>query len=95
MPTGMFRTRNVRPPGRESRPIGASALELTSHAANGIEGALLGVEARGYGTCLDCASWISSARLRALPFADRCRGCQEARDLVASLRESSWRGVPA
>jgi RNA polymerase-binding transcription factor DksA len=30
-----------------------------------------------YGLCRDCASFIGLARLRSLPFAQRCRPCQE------------------
>ena len=30
-----------------------------------------------YGLCRDCAGFIGIARLRSLPFAQRCRPCQE------------------
>ena len=33
-----------------------------------------------YGSCLDCGEVIGSARLQAMPFAVRCRGCQESRE---------------
>ena len=33
-----------------------------------------------YGYCLDCGEVIGSSRLRAMPFAVRCRDCQERRE---------------
>ena len=33
-----------------------------------------------YGSCLDCGEVIGSARLQAMPFAVRCRECQESRE---------------
>lgn len=37
-------------------------------------------EAGTYGHCLDCSRHISAARLMAMPFAVRCRECQEHRE---------------
>ena len=71
----------------EELGVGVSLLELTSQTVRGIEIALRRLEAGDYGICSDCRSRISAARLKALPFADRCRGCQEQRDIAAfSLR---------
>ena len=82
----------------EEVEIGVSVLELTSQTVRGIETALQRLEAGEYGLCSDCGSPISSERLRALPFADLCRGCQEKRDNAATVSEprsaSSW-GEPA
>ena len=33
-----------------------------------------------YGSCLDCGEIIASARLQAMPFAVRCRECEESRE---------------
>lgn len=33
-----------------------------------------------YGHCVDCGEAIASSRLRALPFAVRCRDCEETRE---------------
>ena len=33
-----------------------------------------------YGYCIDCAGRIASSRLRAMPFAVRCRDCEERRE---------------
>jgi RNA polymerase-binding transcription factor DksA len=33
--------------------------------------------------CFECGEEISGARLRALPFAVRCKDCEEAREIAA------------
>jgi RNA polymerase-binding transcription factor DksA len=37
-------------------------------------------DAGAYGYCVDCGEVITPARLRAMPFAVRCRECEEARE---------------
>lgn len=69
----------------EEVELGVSVLELTSQTVRSIETALERLEAGAYGTCTECNSPISSVRLRALPFADRCRTCQEKRDRAAPV----------
>ena len=34
-----------------------------------------------YGTCVDCDETISALRLRATPFAVRCKGCEQTREI--------------
>jgi len=48
--------------------------------------ALSRLEEGAYGYCFDCGDEISPKRLRALPFAVRCKDCEEARE-VAEQRE--------
>lgn len=56
-----------------------------------IDEKLLGLDGRPYGVCADCGAPIGAARLRAVPFATRCRDCQAeresegTRDLTARL----------
>lgn len=51
-----------------------------------------------YGYCVDCREIITTSRLRAMPFAVRCRDCEEARECeqyrgrVPLLRASSGLG---
>jgi DnaK suppressor protein len=66
-----------------SQHVGASVLEATALTARGIESALHRLSRGGYGKCVDCDSEIAAARLRALPFAIRCRSCQEQVEGVA------------
>ena len=44
-----------------------------------------------YGYCAECGEEISENRLRALPFALRCKDCEEARE-TAERRELAGRG---
>jgi DnaK suppressor protein len=48
--------------------------------------ALTRLEEGTFGYCFECGDEISERRLRALPFAVRCKDCEEARE-VAELRE--------
>ena len=63
-----------------SAGIGAAIIEITSRRLQGIEGALQRLQSGGYGACSECGAKISAARLRAVPFAGRCRDCQELAD---------------
>ena len=45
-----------------------------------IDEALVRLDAGKYGSCFECADEISEQRLRALPFAVRCRTCEERRE---------------
>jgi DnaK suppressor protein len=60
-----------------SAGISAAIVEITSRRLQDIEGALERLESGTYGRCADCGAEIPAARLRAMPFADRCRDCQE------------------
>ena len=71
-----------------SEAISAAVVEITARILQGVEGALERLRRGGYGLCSDCGAAIPAARLRALPFAERCRGCQESAD---SLRIPSAR----
>ena len=51
-----------------------------------IEAALERLGRRDYGICDDCAEFIGLARLRALPFAERCTPCQSHAELQESRR---------
>ena len=44
------------------------------------------LEQGDYGYCFDCGEEIAEKRLRALPFAVRCKDCEEARE-VAEQRQ--------
>ncbi len=52
-------------------------LELNADTASRIQESLRRLEAGTYGRCCDCDEPIATARLKALPFAERCRDCQE------------------
>ncbi len=45
-----------------------------------INEALSRLEEGHYGNCFECGDEIAEARLRALPFAVRCKDCEQARE---------------
>jgi len=61
-------------------------IQMKSETLHKIEEALLRLEEGTYGNCFECGDEISERRLRALPFAVRCKDCEEARE-VAVQRE--------
>ena len=61
-------------------------IQMKSETLNKIDAALRRLEDGTYGDCFECGDHISEARLRALPFAVRCKDCEEARE-TAEQRE--------
>jgi DnaK suppressor protein len=57
--------------------IGFALLQLKAETLDKIEDALRRIEAGSYGDCASCGGEISEPRLRALPFARRCKDCEE------------------
>jgi DnaK suppressor protein len=71
-------------------------LQMKTETLNKITLALQRLAEGTYGRCLECGDDIAAARLRALPFAVRCKTCEETREsadrlerIVAQRRESS------
>lgn len=61
-------------------------IQMKSETLHKINGALDRLERGDYGNCFECGEEIAEKRLRALPFAVRCKDCEEARE-VAEQRE--------
>jgi DnaK suppressor protein len=61
-------------------------IQMKSETLSKINDALVRLEQGNYGNCFDCGEEIAEKRLRALPFAVRCKDCEEARE-VAEQRE--------
>jgi DnaK suppressor protein len=61
-------------------------IQMKAETLNKIDAALRRIGEGTYGECFECGEEITEARLRALPFALRCRDCEEARE-AAELRE--------
>ena len=62
------------------RDIEFSLLQMRAETLTRIDEALVRLEAGNYGSCFDCEGEISERRLRALPFAVRCQGCEQRRE---------------
>jgi DnaK suppressor protein len=77
--------------------IGFALIQLKTETLTQIDTALRRLEGGHYGHCFECGDEIAEARLRALPFAVRCRDCEQRRE-AADERErfmGQRRGSPA
>jgi DnaK suppressor protein len=61
---------------------------MKAETLNKINEALARLEDGRYGLCFECGEEIAEARLRALPFAVRCKDCEEAREIAAQRERS-------
>lgn len=75
-----LRNENEASVAHESRLLGAALVGISSRTVREIETALRRLRDGSYGTCVDCGGRIRAVRLRALPFAETCLGCQARRD---------------
>jgi DnaK suppressor protein len=66
--------------------IELALIQMKAETLQKIDEALTRLEEGSYGYCFECGEEISELRLRALPFAVRCKDCEEARE-VAQQRE--------
>ena len=57
-------------------------IQMKAETLNKIEEALRRLEEGTFGYCFECGEEISERRLRALPFAVRCKDCEEQRETV-------------
>ena len=56
-------------------------IQMKAETLNKIDEALRRLEEGSFGYCFECGEEISERRLRALPFAVRCKDCEEAREV--------------
>jgi DnaK suppressor protein len=64
-------------------------MQMKSQTLAKIDDAVRRLEQGRYGACVECGREIAAARLKALPFAAKCRECQEAEEgLAAEEREA-------
>ena len=61
-------------------------IQMKAETLNKINEALNRLDEGAYGDCFECGEEIAQQRLRALPFAVRCRDCEQARE-TAQRRE--------
>jgi DnaK suppressor protein len=55
-------------------------IQMKSETLNKINDALSRLEQGNYGNCFECGEEIAEKRLRALPFAVRCKDCEQTRE---------------
>ena len=59
-------------------------MQIKSETLARIDDAMRRLERDAYGVCEECGEEIASARLKALPFAELCRDCQQGAEEVAA-----------
>jgi DnaK suppressor protein len=57
-------------------------IEMKHKELGAIHKALARIDKGVYGHCNSCGGWISPARLEVMPYAVRCRNCQEKQEKV-------------
>ena len=62
--------------------IGFALIQMKAETLDKIDTALGRLGEGTYGDCFGCGKEIAEARLRALPFAVRCKDCEEAHETV-------------
>ena len=88
---GADKDHEVLDPGETSEvdiqeDIEFALIQMKAETLNKINEALARLEEGSYGNCFECGDEIAQPRLRALPFAVRCKDCEEARE-TAEQRE--------
>ena len=88
---GADKDHEVLDPGETSEvdiqeDIEFALIQMKAETLNKINEALARLEEGSYGYCFECGEEIAQPRLRALPFAVRCKDCEEARE-TAEQRE--------
>ena len=69
--------------------IDLAVMQMKSETLVRIDAALRRLADKTYGNCAQCLEPISEERLRALPFAVRCTGCERAREAASQQRPST------
>ena len=88
---GSEKPHEVMDPGETSEvdiqeDIEFALIQMKAETLNKINEALSRLDEGTYGHCFECGDEIAEQRLRALPFAVRCKDCEEARE-VSEQRE--------
>jgi DnaK suppressor protein len=71
--------------------IELALIQMKSETLHKIEEALHRLDERTYGYCFECGDEISEKRLRALPFAVRCKDCEETREQAEQRERQTQR----
>ena len=84
---GSEKPHEVMDPGETSEvdiqeDIEFALIQMKAETLTKINDALHRLDEGAYGYCADCGGEISDKRLRALPFAVRCKDCEEGREMA-------------
>jgi DnaK suppressor protein len=79
--------------------IDLAVMQMKAETVARIDTALRRLDQGTHGNCVECGEKISLERLAALPFALRCRNCEQSREKAATRRaerpKSLWRDSSA
>jgi DnaK suppressor protein len=64
--------------------IEVALIQMKGETLQRVREALVRLDAGEYGYCAECGGEISTQRLQALPFAVRCRACEESHEQQAA-----------
>lgn len=73
--------------------IGLAIIQLKSEMLRQVDRALVQLHHGRYGSCVECNGDITAARLKALPFAQRCLDCERAAEQASTTRTPLARPV--
>lgn len=93
---GSDKPHEVMDPGETSEvdiqeDIEFALIQMKAETLNKINEALSRLEEGTYGRCFECGEEILEQRLRALPFAVRCKDCEEAREMAQKRERMAQR----
>jgi len=77
------------------REVDFTLMQMKSDTLSKIDDAIRRLEAGSYGVCTECGADIAPARLAALPFAERCRDCQERQESAVANEPTVRENLPA
>ena len=82
LPTESAQVKDAEEQSMEDFVLGMdfALMEMESETLKKIDEALRRLEEGTYGDCAECGQKIAEPRLKALPFANTCRECQEHRE---------------
>jgi len=69
--------------------VAATVAQMRLGTLEQIESALTRIDNGTYGFCGTCGRTLPSTRLEAMPFAERCRDCQERQEQTGEQHSSS------
>ena len=77
-------------------------IQMKAEALERVDEAVRHFDEGTYGYCVDCGEVIASSRLRAIPFAIRCKECEEMREhtqhrervQIAASVVGTWLAIP-
>ena len=73
--------------------IGFALIQMKTETLDKINTALRRIDEGTYGVCFECGDEIAGPRLRALPFAVRCKDCEETREMAERRERINARGT--